>query len=201
LDAVKMEPNKFCMSAENVDCLDRVVNQFDGVFEIGLFQRFVREDLMLNESMQKLRSNKRFLEENFFCLREGLLDILSLLDSSKELPSERRRIVGYLALFILQSWLTVDPPEKKGARVIVEVLRRLPVVHVDNNIKFVLLDLLLAQLPPSLTSWSPLKEVVKESAAIKNHYMLKMDEVLASCCKGKTEDRCKSASTRADYGK
>jgi hypothetical protein len=33
-----MEPNKFCMSAENVDCLDRVVNQFDGVFEIGLFQ-------------------------------------------------------------------------------------------------------------------------------------------------------------------
>jgi hypothetical protein len=34
---------------------------------------------MLNESMQKLRSNKRFLEENFFCLREGLLDILSLL--------------------------------------------------------------------------------------------------------------------------
>lgn len=179
LDAVKMEPNKFCMSAENVDCLDRVVNQFDGVFEIGLFQRFVREDLMLNESMQKLRSNKRFLEENFFCLREGLLDILSLLDSSKELPSERRRIVGYLALFILQSWLTVDPPEKKGARVIVEVLRRLPVVHVDNNIKFVLLDLLLAQLPPSLTSWSPLKEVMKESAAIKNHYMLKMDEVLA----------------------
>jgi hypothetical protein len=73
----------------------------------------------------------------------------------------------------------VDPPEKKGARVIVEVLRRLPVVHVDNNIKFVLLDLLLAQLPPSLTSWSPLKEVMKESAAIKNHYMLKMDEVLA----------------------
>lgn len=179
LDAVKMEPNKFCMSAENVVCLERVVNQFDGVLEIGLFQRFVQEDLMLSESTQKLRSNKRFLEENSFCLREGLLDVLSRLDSSKEVPFERRRIVGYLALFILQSWLTVDPPEKKGSRVIVEVLRRLPVVHVDSNIRFVLLDLLLAQLPQSLTSWSPLKEVMKESTAIKNHYLLKMDEVLA----------------------
>lgn len=179
LDAVKTEPNKFCMSVENVDCLECVVNQFDGVLEIGLFQRFLQEDLMFNESTQKLRSNKRFLEENSFCLREGLLDILSRLDSSKEVPFERRRIVGYLALFILQSWLTVDPPEKKGARVILEVLRRLPVVHVDSNIRFVLLDLLLAQLPQSLTSWSPLKEVMKESTAIKNHYLLKMDEVLS----------------------
>eukprot|EP01018_Ginkgo_biloba_P015627 Gb_31038 [translate_table: standard] len=76
--------------------------------------------------------------------------------------------------------MTVDTPEKKGAKVIMELLRRLPVVHVDSSIRFILIDLLLAHLPLSLLSWPPLKEVRKESATIKNSYLLRLDGVLAS---------------------
>ncbi|KAH9317640.1 hypothetical protein KI387_019409 [Taxus chinensis] len=182
LDAVRMEPNKFSMLPENVDCLDHVINQLDELLHVGIFQRFLQEDLILNESMQGLKSNKRFLEENTFCLCEGMSDILSRLDTWKELPSDRRQMVGYLGLFIFHSWLTVDPPEKKVAKLIMEVLRRLPVVHFDSNIMFMLLDLLLAHLPKPLISCSPLKEVLKESAAIKNNHLLQMDEVLARDC-------------------
>ncbi|XP_057869447.2 uncharacterized protein LOC131076327 isoform X2 [Cryptomeria japonica] len=182
LDAVRIEPNKFSMLAENVDCLEHMINQLDGVLHVALFQQFLQEDLITNESMQGLKSNKRFLEENNFCLCEGLSDILSRLDTWKELPSDRRRMLGYLGLYIFHSWLTGDPPEKKLGKLIVEVLRRLPVVHLDGNIRFVLLDLLLAHIPRPLISYSPLKEFLREGAAIKNNHLLYLDEVLARDC-------------------
>ncbi|KAL4188041.1 hypothetical protein AMTRI_Chr09g21880 [Amborella trichopoda] len=165
---VKLDPNSFDISLEDLDCLDQVVNQLEKSFHDGFLKRLFKEDSLWHGTLQKVKSNRKFLDALSSCSYEGLSDISHHLDTWKEYPCDRKNMLRYVALFVFRSYLLVETVEKRMGKVIIEVICMAPVIYVEGGIRFVLLDLLNNQLPQSVISW-PLFRQTSRDTDVRNY--------------------------------
>jgi hypothetical protein len=76
-------------------------------------------------------------------------------------------------------FITVDSgPEKKLTKLISEVLKRAPVLHLFGNIHLLPVDFLGTQLPSSALASTFIKEAQKEASTVKTAYLASLDEDL-----------------------
>ncbi|ERN13296.1 hypothetical protein AMTR_s00041p00059380 [Amborella trichopoda] len=165
---VKLDPNSFDISLEDLDYLDQVVNQLEKSFHDGFLKRLFKEDSLWHGTLQKIKSNRKFLDALSSCTYEGLSDISHHLDTWKEYPCDRKNMLRYVALFVFRSYLLVETVEKRMGKVIIEVICMAPVIYVEGGIRFVLLDLLNNQLPQSVISW-PLFRQTSRDTDVRNY--------------------------------
>ncbi|CAM6083172.1 unnamed protein product [Calypogeia fissa] len=182
LHSARSDPSNFGLAPEQVESLDREVSRIDSVLMGGLFQRCLQEDFYGHLDMQKLKLNRRCLEEISLCVRGALVQILSRFDSSREFPHDRENVVGLLAVWICHSWMTGETQnlDKKMIKLVLEVHRRAPVLHLFCNVRLVILEFLAAHLPSWSIPTTIIKEARKESHLANSGYLASLDEALVS---------------------
>ncbi|XP_077235545.1 uncharacterized protein LOC143877406 isoform X2 [Tasmannia lanceolata] len=173
LNKVKMEVNEFGISVEDLNCLFQVVNHLEKVLDVGLF----REESSWQDTLQRVRCNRRFLDACTSCTHDGLSEIISRLGTWKEFPFDRRKALNYVALFLLGTYASAEAPEKRLGKVIMEMLQVIPVIYVEGGTRFILLDLLKSQFPQFLSSWPTLTEAARESDSMKSNYLGHINEM------------------------
>lgn len=178
LYTIRGEPSSFAMEKAQVESLDLVVTDMEEVLQAGLFQRFFKHDFLGHSQIEKLKSNCQFVDELSFSLREGLNHILSRLDTLKERLNDRVRLVGLLAVFMFHAWMCVESPDRKMGKIITEVVRRAPVLHIYTNMNIQPLDFLVSHSPPSIRSWSVLKDLRKEAGSLRSNFLVYLDDIL-----------------------
>lgn len=70
-------------------------------------------------------------------------------------------------------------PEKKVTKLVMDILKRVPVIHVFCNTKLTCLEFLRAQLPPWSLSAQFLREARKDAAAVNRAYLASVDDALS----------------------
>lgn len=178
LHTIRMEPSKFAVETGQIESLDRTVTDMEEVVQVGLFQRCFQQDFLGHPQMEAFKCNRRCLDEMSFSLHEGFMHILSRLDTLKERFNDRIRLVGLLAVFMFYAWMCVESPERKLGKVVAEITRRAPMLHVYCNIKLQPLELLMSHSPPWVLSLSVLKEARKEAGSVKNNFLATLDDTL-----------------------
>lgn len=178
LYTISNEPSHFAMESKQLESLGRVVTDIEVVLQVGLFQRFLKLDFMGHLQMEKLKSNRQFVDELSLSLHKALSEILSRLDTLKERPKDRIHLVGLLAVFMFHSSTCVEIPDRKMGKLIIEVVRRAPILHVYPIMHVQTLDFLLSLSPPSLHSWSVLKDLRKETGSLRSNFLTNMDDNL-----------------------
>ncbi|XXG67338.1 hypothetical protein AAC387_Pa06g0709 [Persea americana] len=176
LHKVKMQPDNYGISVGDLDILDQVVIHLEKVMDVGLFRRLFQEDSSWQDILQKVRCNKQFLGVCTSYVHFGLSGILPHLDTWKEFPFDRRKILSYVSLVLFGAYAAAEAPEKKLGKLIVEMLQLVPVIYVE-GIRFMLCDLLKNQFPQSLSSWPILKEAVRECDAMKSNFLSHLTEI------------------------
>lgn len=180
LHSVRGDPPRFNMAPENVEELDRAVNDMDNILTSGLFQKCIQEDIHGNLQMVNLKSNKFFLDEFATLIRDSLTQSISRLDSLRERPYDREQLAGVLAIFILYTWMNVDSaPEKKATKLVMDLLKRAPVIHVFCVTQITCLSFLRARLPPWILATSFLRDAQKEAGTVNRAYLTSLDETLS----------------------
>lgn len=69
-------------------------------------------------------------------------------------------------------------PEKKVTKLVLEVLKRTPVLHVFCNTQVTCLEFLRAQLPSWTLAIPVFKEARKDTVAVHRSYLASLDEAL-----------------------
>ncbi|KAG6552860.1 hypothetical protein Mapa_005515 [Marchantia paleacea] len=180
LHSVRSEPSAFAMEPDQVESLDSEVSKVDNVLMGGLFQRCLQEDFYGNLEIQKLKTNRQCLDEILFCVREGLLQILARLDSLREYPYDREKLLGLIAVWVCHSWMIGDAPEKKMTKLVMELQRRAPVLHLFCNVRLVPLEFLIGHLPSWALSSAITKEARRDAGVVNTSYLAALDDVLSS---------------------
>lgn len=72
----------------------------------------------------------------------------------------------------------MEIPDRKMGKLIIEVVRRAPILHVYPIMHVQTLDFLLSLSPPSLHSWSVLKDLRKEAGSLRSNFLTNMDDNL-----------------------
>ncbi|KAG0598407.1 hypothetical protein M758_12G070500 [Ceratodon purpureus] len=76
--------------------------------------------------------------------------------------------------------LQVDSaPEKKMSKLVMDILKSAPVIHVYCNTQLTCLEFLKAQLPPWSLAAPFLREARKDAGAVNRAYLLSLDEALS----------------------
>jgi hypothetical protein len=70
-------------------------------------------------------------------------------------------------------------PEKKATKLVMEILKRAPVIHVYCNTQLTCLEFLRAQLPPWSLAAPFLREARKDAGVVNRAYLLSLDEALS----------------------
>jgi hypothetical protein len=70
-------------------------------------------------------------------------------------------------------------PEKKATKLVMEILKRAPVIHVFCNTQLTCLEFLRAQLPPWSLAAPFLREARKDAGVVNRAYLLSLDEALS----------------------
>ncbi|KAL3684666.1 hypothetical protein R1sor_002688 [Riccia sorocarpa] len=180
LHTVRSEPSSFRMEPDQVETLHFEVSKVDSILMGGLFQRCLQEDFYGNMDMQKLKSNRQCLDEIIFCVREGLLQIFYRLDSLREYPYDREKIIGLMAVWVCHSWMTGETPEKKVTKLAMDLQRRSPVLYLFSNVRFILLEFLVLHLPSWALASPIIKEARKDSAVVNANFLASLDDGLSS---------------------
>lgn len=77
-------------------------------------------------------------------------------------------------------YIVVDSaPEKKVTKLVMEILKRAPVIHVFCNTQLTCLEFLRAQLPPWSLAAPFLREARKDAGAVNRAYLSSLDEALS----------------------
>ncbi|OVA07692.1 WASH complex subunit 7 [Macleaya cordata] len=177
LNKVKAEVDNLGIAVGDLDCLDQVVSHLEKLLDTGLFQRLLQDELSWVEVLQKVRQNRKFLDACTSCVHDGLSEILPRLDTWKESLFDRKKILHYVALFLFSTYASAQIPEKRLAKVIMEMLQVVPVIYCEGGFRFMLLDLLRSHFPRSLSSWPTLRDAATDSAAAKNNYLKHLNEM------------------------
>ncbi|XP_026660870.2 WASH complex subunit 4-like isoform X2 [Phoenix dactylifera] len=176
LNKVKLEVDIFGITAVDFDFLDQVVSQLQKLLEVGLFQRLLQSESPLHATLEQVRCNKKFIDVCSSCIHDGLSEILPRLDTWKEFPLDRRKILQYVALFIFFTYASAEVPEKKVVKLLLEMLKLVPLTYVEGGRRIILLDVLKSQCHPSYFSWPSIREVYKESVVMKRNYLTQLSE-------------------------
>ncbi|XP_058104663.1 uncharacterized protein LOC131248403 isoform X2 [Magnolia sinica] len=177
LNKMKMEVDNSGISIVDLDCLDQVVSHLEKHLDVGLFRRLLQEGSPWQDTLQKVRCSRKFLDACTSCTHDGLSDILSRLDTWKEFPFDRIKILSYVALVLFGAYASAEAPEKRLGKVILEMLQVVPVIYIKGGIRFMLFDLLKNQFPQSLSSWPALREAAREWDATKSSYLIRLNEM------------------------
>lgn len=70
-------------------------------------------------------------------------------------------------------------PEKKMSKLVMDILKSAPVIHVYCNTQLTCLEFLKAQLPPWSLAAPFLREARKDAGAVNRAYLLSLDEALS----------------------
>jgi hypothetical protein len=70
-------------------------------------------------------------------------------------------------------------PEKKATKLVMEILKRAPVIHVFCNTQLTCMEFLRAQLPPWSLAAPFLREARKDAGVVNRAYLLSLDEALS----------------------
>lgn len=70
-------------------------------------------------------------------------------------------------------------PEKKVTKLVMDILKRAPVIHVFCNTQLTCLEFLRAQLPPWSLAAPFLRDARKDAAAVNRAYLTGLDEALS----------------------
>ncbi|XP_068651139.1 uncharacterized protein [Aristolochia californica] len=178
LNDVKMDNDKFGILVEDLHCLDEVVRHLEKVLNVGMLQHLF-EEASFRDTLQRIKCNRKFFDACTSCCHDGLSDIISRLDTWKEMPSDRRKILNYFALVLFGAYAWDEVPEKRVGKVIKEMLQLVPVIYVEGGLRFMLLELLRNHFPPSLLSWSTFTEAARDWGSIKGNYLIHLNEVLS----------------------
>lgn len=173
LNNVKLEADSFGISVGDIDFLNQVVSHLEKLLDDGLFQG----GSSWHNILQQVKSNRKMVEACTSCICDGLSEILPRLDTWKEYPSDRRKILDYVALFLFSTHVSVEAPEKKTGNLIVEMLQLVPVLYVEGGKRIFLLDLLKNQGSQSLSSWPPMRITSKDSDIMKRNYLMRLSEL------------------------
>lgn len=176
LNKVKLEVDIFGITVEDLDFLDQVVSQVQKLLEVSLFQRLLQLESPLHATLEQVRCNKKFIDVCSSCIHDGLSEILPRLDTWKEFPLDRRKILCYVALFIFSTYASGEVPEKKIVKLLLEMLQLVPVTYVEGGRRIILWDVLKSQCPPSFFSWPSIREAYKDSDVMKGNYLTQLSE-------------------------
>ncbi|XP_010934687.1 uncharacterized protein [Elaeis guineensis] len=176
LNKVKLEVDIFGITAEDLDFLDQVVSQLQKFLVVGLFQRLLQSESPLHATLEQVRCNKKFIDICSSCIHDALSEILPRLDTWKEFPLDRRKILQYVALFIFFTYASAEVPEKKIVKLLLEMLKLVPLTYIEGGRRIILLDVLKSQCPPSFLSCPSIREAYKDSDVMKSNYLTQLSE-------------------------
>ncbi|MQL83966.1 hypothetical protein Taro_016453, partial [Colocasia esculenta] len=176
LSKVKLELDTFDISVKDLDSLDQVVGRLEKLLDGNLYHCMLHEGPYLNDMFQKLKCNKRVIDAFSLCVYDGLMEILPRLDTWKEFPLHRMKILQHVAVFLFIILACAETPEKKLRKVIIDMLQVVPVIYVDCGIRFTVLDLIKNQCPQLVSSWPTLREAVKDYNVLMKNYLTQLSE-------------------------
>ncbi|KAF8379322.1 hypothetical protein HHK36_028756 [Tetracentron sinense] len=131
------------------------IRDLKNLFSLGLSQRLLLEALSWVDTLQKVRQNRKFIDACTSWIHDGLSGILSRL---------------------------AEAPEKRSGKVIAKMLQVVPLIYSEGGFRFVLLDLLRRQFPPSLSTWPTLMDADRECDIMKNNYLVHLIEMYSRDC-------------------
>lgn len=70
-------------------------------------------------------------------------------------------------------------PEKKATKLVMDLLKRAPVIHVFCVTQITCLSFLRARLPPWILATSFLRDAQKEAGTVNRAYLTSLDETLS----------------------
>ncbi|WOK95333.1 WASH complex subunit 7-like isoform X1 [Canna indica] len=176
LNKVKLELDTFDITVEDIDLLDQVVGHFEKLLEVSFFQWVLYKESSWQGTMEQVKRNKTFIDGCFSCIHEGLLEIHSRLDTWKELPLDRWKMLQHMALFIFLTHASAISPEKKLGKVISDMIHLAPLIYVGGK-RIILIDVLKEQCSPLLSSWSFVREVIRDRNVVNSNYLKRLTEV------------------------
>ncbi|XP_019055712.1 PREDICTED: WASH complex subunit SWIP-like isoform X2 [Nelumbo nucifera] len=187
LNKMKFEPDDFGIALGDLDNLDQVASRLEKLLDGGFFreleqfchfpQHLLQENPSWVDVLQKVRQNRKFLDACTSFIHNGLSEILSRLDTWKESLLDRRKILCHTALFLFEVYAAAEMPDKRLGKVIAQMLQVVPVIYCEGGGRFMLLDLLRNQFPPSLSSWYTLRDAAMESGTTKNNYLIHLNDM------------------------
>ncbi|GBG71173.1 hypothetical protein CBR_g8475 [Chara braunii] len=185
LPTLSVKPVQFGLEEEKVAVLKTAVREIEEGFLSGSsVQRCIQEDFVKGAALAEVRSNRRWIDYLCGCIRELLSQVMSRLGAANERPRDRERLAGLLALTALVGWMsrTADFLDKRLVRMVWEIHRRVPVIHLYCGVHLFPQEFLVAQMPPwaSAPAMSVLsKEPLREALAARSELLAKGDESLA----------------------
>ncbi|XP_078447989.1 uncharacterized protein LOC144716664 [Wolffia australiana] len=176
LAKVKLEINAFSLSVKDLECLEQVVIQVEKLFDAGLFSSTWLEGLNLNDTLQKAKYSRKLIEAMSSWNFQGFLDILHRLDTWKERPAQRQRLLHHISIFIFLANAFDEAPEKKWGKVIADMLHKAPIIYIECGVRLTILDLLGKHCPRLLSSWSSLRGSTRDSDIMLRNYLCYLSE-------------------------
>ncbi|XP_042465090.1 WASH complex subunit 4-like isoform X2 [Zingiber officinale] len=176
LSKVKLEIDTFDITVEDIDLLDQVVVHFEKLLEVNFFKWLVYKESSWLGIMQQVKGNKKFIDGCFSCIHDGLVDILLRLDTWKELPVDRLKILQHMALFIFSTHVSDVIPEKKLVKMLLDMLHLSPLLYIRGK-RIMLVDVLKEQSPSSLSSWLFLREAIRDRNLMINNYLKRLNDI------------------------
>ncbi|XP_024536240.1 WASH complex subunit 4 isoform X2 [Selaginella moellendorffii] len=178
LQSVRAEPDSFDVEANQIESLHRAVSEMDDLLVTGLFQRCIHEDFSLQLEKEELKDNALFLEEVSFGLRTAIVKVLNAIETSKEQPDDREKLVGLLGVFVLYSWISGEASDKKTLKMISKLAANFPVLHPVSNVRFLSIEFLSAHSPSWFRASTLFRDVRRDAAILKRSYLTRLDEAL-----------------------
>ncbi|XP_072994798.1 uncharacterized protein [Typha latifolia] len=177
LTKVKREVDMFGITFDDLDFLDRIVVKLDKLFVVGFFQRLMQTESPWHVQLSLIRCNKKFLDACSSCFHDTFSEILRRLDSWKELPADRRKILDYVALFLFSTHASGEVPEKRIGKLLIEMFHLVPLIYVEGGKRIILSDVVKSQCHQALSSWPPLAADSKEFGVMKSTYLMRLSDL------------------------
>ncbi|XP_072966494.1 uncharacterized protein [Typha angustifolia] len=177
LTKVKREVDTFGITFDDLDFLDRIVVKLDKLFVVGFFQRLMQTESPWHVQLSLIRCNKKFLDACSSCFHDTFSEILRRLDSWKELPADRRKILDYVALFLFSTHASGEVPEKRIGKLLIEMFHLVPLIYVEGGKRIILSDVVKSQCHQALSSWPPLAADSKEFGVMKSTYLMRLSDL------------------------
>ncbi|XP_078173320.1 uncharacterized protein LOC144567139 isoform X4 [Carex rostrata] len=176
LSKVKLEVETFGVALDDLDFLDQVVETLQKLFALGFFERLVLADSPLSASLNLVMCNSKLLDAFSSCFYEGCSEILPRLDSWKELPMDRLKIINVLALLLFSLYASGDTPNKKILKLLSDFLEKLPIIYIG-GIKVFLFEILQTKYPKGFSAWLSALEVSKDYILIQKNYLIHLNKL------------------------
>ncbi|KAJ4775130.1 WASH complex subunit SWIP [Rhynchospora pubera] len=176
LSQVKIDVETFGIALDDLDFLDQVVENLQRLFTHGFFQRLVQADSPFSTRLTLVKSNRKLLDAFSSCFYDGCSETLLRLDSWKELPTDRLKIIYVLALFLFSLHVSGEAPNKKLFKLLEDLLEKLPLIFVGGR-KVLLFGILQTKYPPGLSAWLSTVEASKDFNLIQKNFLIRLNEL------------------------